>query len=130
MLTYIFIMPRALLTFAHVRNYARVNRMEVPKWKNRMEMVEMVDCNGWPFWASIAMPGWCRSQLKMSSRVNLSVWNLAVSWRKSTTSNGQCPLSQVYEKTRIGLFCKHTFLPIVVQFARLFDRGIECSTVS
>ena len=32
--------------------------------------------------------------------------------------------------TTIGLFCKHTFLPIVVQFARLFDRGIECSTVS
>ena len=37
---------------------------------------------------------------------------------------------QVYEKTRIGLFCKHTFLPIVVQFAILFDRGIECFTVS
>ena len=32
--------------------------------------------------------------------------------------------------TKIGLFCKHTFLPIVVQFARLLDWGIECSTVS
>ena len=32
--------------------------------------------------------------------------------------------------TKIGLFCKHTFLPIVVQFARLLDWGIECSPVS
>ena len=49
-------MPRALRSynkFAHVRDYVRVNRMEVPEWNNRMEMVEMVDCNGWPFWASV-----------------------------------------------------------------------------
>ena len=33
-------MPRALRSynkFAHVRDYARVNRMEVPVWKNTME---------------------------------------------------------------------------------------------
>ena len=48
------------------------------------------------------------------------------------------PLIELCFVTRIGLFCKHTFLPIVVefarpivvQFARLFDRGIECFTVS
>ena len=38
-------MPRALRSynkFAHVRDYARVNRMEVPEWKkkNRMEVPE------------------------------------------------------------------------------------------
>ena len=45
MLTYEFIMPRALRSyiiynkFAHMRDYARVNRMEVPEWKkNRMEV--------------------------------------------------------------------------------------------
>ena len=31
--------------------------------------------------------------------------------------------------TKICLLCKHTFLLIVVQFATLFDRAIECSTV-
>ena len=49
-------MPRALRSynkFPHMRDYARVNRMEVPEWKNRMEIVEKVDCNGWPFWASV-----------------------------------------------------------------------------
>ena len=25
------------------------------EWKNRMEIVEMVDCNGWPFWASVVL---------------------------------------------------------------------------
>ena len=40
-------------TFTHVRNYARVNGMEVPKWKEMVEMVEMVDCNEWHFWASV-----------------------------------------------------------------------------
>ena len=41
---YIFIMPRALLSYkkcAHVHMcviiYARINRMEVPEWKKRME---------------------------------------------------------------------------------------------
>ena len=24
----------------------------IMEWKSRMEIVEMVDCNGWPFWAS------------------------------------------------------------------------------
>ena len=44
MLTYVFIIPRVLCSYnklAHVRNYVRVNIMEVPEYKNRMEK-----CNG------------------------------------------------------------------------------------
>ena len=67
---YIFIMPRALLSYKKfvimraliewkTQNGRREwkNRMEIyrmEEWNgNRMEMVEMVDCNGWAFWASV-----------------------------------------------------------------------------
>ena len=33
------------------KNGMEVYRME--QTGNRMEMVEIVDCNGWPFWASV-----------------------------------------------------------------------------
>ena len=59
-----------------MRDYARVNRMEVPEWKNRMEkqcksrewknrmeIVEMVDCSGWPFWASVLYPSFVPFQM-------------------------------------------------------------------
>ena len=62
-LTYIHIMRcvlRLYNKFGHVRNYVCVNRMDVPEWKSRMEirkmeMVDMVDCNGWRFSASIVL---------------------------------------------------------------------------
>ena len=73
----VFIIPCVLCSYnklAHVRNYVRVNIMEVPEyknrmekmqwksaeWTNRMEMVEMVGCNGWPFWASLGSKQFAR----------------------------------------------------------------------
>ena len=55
--TYIFVHTKKLRVCAIMR----VNTMEVPEWKkgiekkngNRMEMVEIVDYKGWPFWASV-----------------------------------------------------------------------------
>ena len=71
---YSLCLPHCVRTIKlHMRNYARViewesqngriewkNRMEVTRMEEqtgiRMEMIKMVDCNGWPFWASVVLP--------------------------------------------------------------------------